>query len=66
MAMSEYRTEWQEVIRTTQEIGEGDPLHPLMRNEFSMAIKQVQVIDNEIRLFEPDDPKVTSAYLKHD
>jgi len=27
--------------------------------------KRVQVIDNEIRIFEPDNPKVTGAKIKH-
>lgn len=44
-AWSEYRTARQEVIRISQTIGEGDPLHPLMRGPFSDAIKRVQVID---------------------
>jgi len=55
-AWGEYRTVRQEVIRTSQAIGEGDPLHPLMTGPFSDAIKRVQVIDNEIKIFEPDDP----------
>ena len=47
------------MIKTSNDIGEGDPMHPLATTVFSKEIKRVQVIENEIKIFEPDDPKVT-------
>ena len=63
-AWSEYRTIRQEVIRTSNDIGEGDPMYPLATNVFSKALKRVQVIDNEIKIFEPDDSHVTGKFSK--
>jgi len=45
-AWSEYRTIRQEVIKISNDIGEGDPMHPLATNVFSKEIKRVQVIYN--------------------
>jgi len=56
---SEYRVARQEVITTSPLIGEGDPLHPLATSPLSQAIKRVQVIDNEIKIFQPDAQEVT-------
>ena len=56
----------QEVIRTSQAIGEGDPMHPLMHGPFSDAIKRVQVIDNEIKIFEPDNQEVTDVIIANE
>jgi hypothetical protein len=50
-AWCEYRAVRQGVIRTSRDIGEGDLLNPLMRGPFTTAIKRVQVIDNEIKIF---------------
>jgi len=36
----------QEVIKISNDIGEGDPMHPLATNVFSKEIKRVQVIYN--------------------
>ena len=63
-AWSEYRTVRHDVIRTANDIGAGDPMHPLATNEFSKEIKRVQVIDNEIKILEPDNPHVTGTYVK--
>ena len=49
-AWEEYRTARQETIKTSQEIGEGDLLHPLATNVFSNQVKRVQVIDNDIKI----------------
>lgn len=46
------------MIKTSNDIGEGDPLHPLATNVFSKEIERVQVIDNEIKIFELDGAKV--------
>jgi hypothetical protein len=53
------------MIKTSNDIGEGDPMHPLATNVFSNEIKRVQVIDNEIKIFEFDDPKVTGVFKRH-
>ena len=37
-------------------------MHPLATDEFSKAIKQVQQINGEIKIFEPDDPHVTGKF----
>ena len=50
------------MIKTSNDIDEGDPMHPLATNVFSKEIKRVQVIYNEIKIFEPDDPKVTGVF----
>lgn len=63
-ARSEYRNARQEVIRTARTIGDYDPELPLATNEFSKQIKRVQVIDNEIKIFELDAPEVTGHYEK--
>jgi hypothetical protein len=63
-ARSEYRNARQEVIRTARTIGDHDPEHPLATNEFSKQIKHVQVIDNEIKIFELDAPEVAGHYEK--
>ena len=62
---SEYKNKRQELIRTSQDIGEGDPTDPLMHSVFSHAIKRVQVIDNEIKIFDPDAPEVTGVIKKN-
>ena len=61
---SEYRTARQEVITTSPLIGEGDPLHPLATSLLSQAIKRVQVIKNEIKIFEPDAQEITGVFPK--
>ena len=52
-AWSENRTVRQDVIKTSNEIGEGDALHPLATIVFSKEIKRVQVFDNEKRYMDP-------------
>jgi len=44
-------------------VGEGDPLHPLATSPFSKASKRVQVIDNEIKIFDADAPEVTGVTI---
>jgi len=60
----EYRTARQEVINTSQDIGEGDPQQLYSGSPFSRAIRRVQVDreTNEIKILEPDDPEITGAY----
>jgi hypothetical protein len=43
------------VIRTARDLGEHDPEHPLGTGPFTNAIKRVQVIDNEIKIFDLKD-----------
>lgn len=37
-------------------------MHPLATNEFSRQLKRVQVIDNEIKIFEQEAPEVIGYY----
>ena len=50
-------------IENSQNIGEGDPLHPLATNVFLKEIKRVQVIDIEIKIFEPYDQEITGSKI---
>jgi len=63
-AYKEYYNARQETINVSNDIGAGDSLHPLATNVFAAAIKRVQEIDGEIRIFEPDDPCVTGKFSK--
>jgi len=38
-------------------------MHPLATNVFSKEIKRVQVIDNKIKIHEPDDPHGTGIFV---
>lgn len=61
-AYDEYYNARREVIRTSQAIGEGDPLHPLARNDFTLALKRVQDDGDNINIYAPDDPHVTGLF----
>ena len=60
----EYRTARQEVIRTSQDIGEGDPQQLYSGSPFSRAIRRVQIDreTNEIKILEADDPEITGVF----
>ena len=45
-------------------IGEGDPQELYLGSPFAQAIKQVQIVDNEIKIFESDAPEVTGILQK--
>jgi hypothetical protein len=60
-AYDEYRTVRQEIIKTSYDIGEGDPLGFFKDNELTRAIKQVQIVDDEVMIFETDAPEVTGV-----
>ena len=60
----EFRTARQEVIRTSRDIGEGDPQQIYSGSPFAQAIKRVQVIDDEIKIFGQDALEVTGIFVK--
>ena len=52
------------MITAPQDMGSGDTLHPLMTGPFSEALKWVQVIDNEIKIFELGDIEITGKIVR--
>ena len=52
------------VLIAPWEIGEGDPTHIFATGPFSQAIKRVQVVNDEIKVYDPDAPEVTGVYMK--
>jgi hypothetical protein len=61
-AWSQYRVARQEVIRTSEAVGEGDPLHPYSQGPFTQAVRRVQVIDGEIVIYDANAPEVIRGY----
>jgi len=60
----EYRAVRDEVARTSKDIGEGDPYHPLSISPFTKALKRVRWEGEELKIYDADDPEVTGVYPK--
>lgn len=64
-AWQNYRNARQEAIRTSIEIGEGDPQQIYMTGPFARALKRVQIDKDtqEIQIFDPADPAATGVFV---
>ena len=60
----EYLTSRNDLIKTVKEIGEPDPAGVFAGGPFAKAVKRVQVKDDILHIYEPNDPEVTGTFIK--